>query len=148
MDVFGGGGVTVDVAKHMARRYRVFDIDPVRDDIAQHDITTGVPNGKPKPDLIFLDPPYWNQKKGEYGDQESNLSNLPLDKFHDQLANIVNECCKIASYTALIIGPTQKEWRFYDHAVEIMIRCGAPYHRIQVPYTTQQHGGNYVKMAK
>ena len=147
MDLFGGGGVTVDVCKHMARRYRVYDIEPVRDDIIKHDITNGIPNGTPKPDFIFLDPPYWSQKKGEYGEQETNLSNLGLDEFHNFLAELINECKKITT-TALIIGSSQKEWEFLDHAAEIMIRCGAPYERIQVPYNTQQYGGNRVKAAK
>ena len=86
-DLFGGGGITVDACRRHNRRYQVFDIDPVRDDIIKHDVMAGLPdvlkNRRPK--LIFLDPPYWSQKKGDYGDEPTNLSNLGIDEFHDVL---------------------------------------------------------------
>lgn len=149
-DLFGGGGVTIDVCKHMARRYAAWDIRPVRDDIMKHDITTGLPDFRPdlKPKLIFLDPPYWKQKRGDYSDHETNLANMSLSKFHNELEKIVNISLAKAEYVALIIGPTQKKWRFTDHAAEIMCRIGPPHHRIQVPYSTEIHGGAYVKNAK
>ena len=64
-DPFGGGGVTIDICKIWQRRYFVCDIQPT--EIAKekgmhtHDITTGLPDDLPKPNLVFLDPPYWNQ---------------------------------------------------------------------------------------
>lgn len=147
-DLFGGGGVTVDVCKHTARRYRVFDIGPIRDDIMQHDATTGLPVLKPKPDIIFLDPPYWKQKRGKWTSGETNLVNMPLDVFHSSLEKIVRGCMERAKYTALIIGATQHEHEFVDHSAEIMSRIGAPYQRIIVPYTTQQYGGAHIIRAK
>ena len=148
MDLFGGGGVTVDVAKHMARRYRVYDIEPVRDDIIEHDATNGVPGGAPAPKLIFLDPPYWKQKQGDYTEHETNLVNMELDQFHSTLADIVTDCRSVADWTALIIGQTQDGMRLHDHALEIVVRCGIPYHRIQVPYTTEQYKGAQINHAK
>ena len=55
---------------------------------------------------------------------------------------------KVAEYVAVIISPTQYDWTFKDHAAEMITRVGVPHHRISVPYTTEIHGGNYVKMAK
>jgi len=60
VDPMAGGGTTIDVCKAMFRRYRVYDINPVRDDIIKHDITKGFPKETKNCDLIFLDPPYFN----------------------------------------------------------------------------------------
>lgn len=147
-DLFGGGGVTVDACKRHARRYRVFDIDPIRDDMLQHDATDGMPKLQPKPNLIFLDPPYWKQKQGDYGNEPTNLANFDADNFHETLATIIQQAREIAEYVAVIISPTQYDWTFQDHAAEIMASVGVPHHRISVPYSTEIHGGNYVKMAK
>lgn len=60
VDPMAGGGTTVDVCKSMYRRYRAYDINPVRDDITKNDIREGFPKECKNCDLIFLDPPYFN----------------------------------------------------------------------------------------
>jgi len=60
VDPMAGGGTTIDVCKAMYRRYRAYDINPVRDDITQNDIKEGFPKECKNCDLIFLDPPYFN----------------------------------------------------------------------------------------
>ena len=60
VDPMVGGGTTIDVCKVMYRRYRAYDIKPLRDDIASHDIRNGFPDECKNCDLIFLDPPYYN----------------------------------------------------------------------------------------
>jgi len=153
VDLFAGGGVTIDVCNSDdldfgSRECLAYDIDPIRSDIQKRDIVKqGLPNFK-KAKMIFLDPPYWKQKKGEYNDHETNLANMSLDRFHDELTKIIIECQEKTEYTALIIGPTQENWGIIDHAAEIIYRIGPPWHRIQVPYSTQQHGGEYVSKAK
>jgi len=146
-DLFGGGGTTVDVCKHMARRYQVFDIDPVRDDIIKHDLMDGLPSAK-APNLIFLDPPYWRQKKDEYSDHETNLANMPLDTFYKAIVKIVKQSLKKADVVALLIGTTRKDGSRYDHAAMIMGEIGPPFQRIIVPYTTQIVRGADVASAK
>lgn len=151
VDLFGGGGTTVDVCKHMARRYRVYDIAPVRDDIHEHDASQGFPPEARGCNLVFLDPPYGPQNKGKYGKQPSNLANLSPEEFYTSLTKIIKDSIKAVAdkgYAALIIGPTQENWQFDDHAAELITRVGVPHHRISVPYSTEIHGGNYVKMAK
>lgn len=60
VDPMAGGGTTVDVCKSMYRRYRAYDVNPVRDDITKNDIREGFPKECKNCDLIFLDPPYFN----------------------------------------------------------------------------------------
>lgn len=66
VDPMAGGGTTIDVCKYLLRRYRCYDIDPKRVDIHPWDIRRGYPHLPQKPDLIFLDPPYWRLKRDEY----------------------------------------------------------------------------------
>jgi transposase len=154
VDPMAGGGTTIDVCKAMLRRYRAYDINPVRPDIKQWDITQGFPDECKGCDLIFLDPPYWKQKRGEYSDHETNLANLSLDDFYSAMDNIfasAHSVLKKNGRIALIIGPTQEDEVIYDHAFQLYKLLEKRFtfvNRIIVPYTTQIHGGNYVKMAK
>ncbi len=60
IDPMAGGGTTQDVCKTMYRRWRAYDIKPLRPDIKKHDITTDFSNEVNDGDLIFLDPPYYD----------------------------------------------------------------------------------------
>jgi len=146
-DPFGGGGVTIDVCRYMMRRYKVFDIEPRREDIEKWDVVKdglAVTNAK----LMFLDPPYWAQKKGVYPHGETNLANMDLDIFNEELEKIVKSGLDAEMIVALIIGATQHEQDFVDHAGEMIRRIGLPHQRIIVPYTTQQYGGAHVNQSK
>ena len=153
VDPFAGGGSTIDVCAahgddYGNRKCMAFDIEPIRKDIKRWDaVAQGLPVF-PHAKMLFLDPPYWRQKRGEYSDHETNLANLPLDRFHDEMERIVRSGLEKADLVALIIGPTQEHWELIDHAAEMMRRIGVPWKRIQVPYSTQQHGGQYVLNAK
>jgi len=154
VDPMAGGGTTVDVCKVMARRFRAYDIHPVRDDIALHDITTGFPQECSGCDLVFMDPPYWKQKQGEYSGDGTNLANLPLMRFYDAMRGIIksaHDVLKDGGYIAVIIGPTQEQGQIYDHARAIgtMLESWFTFaNRIIVPYTTQQAKGYHVSDAK
>jgi hypothetical protein len=153
VDLFAGGGVTIDVCRaadddYGRRKCEAFDIEPRRRDIKQWDVVKlGLPPFEPAR-LLFLDPPYWRQKQGEYSGHETNLANMSLAMFHDELEKVVVAGLGRADLVALIIGPTQENWEIADHAAEMIRRIGVPWKRIQVPYSTQQHGGNYVRIAK
>lgn len=153
IDIFGGGGSTLDVCNAINddfgnRKCLIYDIAPVRKDIKKWDtVKSGLPDF-PHARLLFLDPPYWKQKQGEYGDAETNMANMPLDRFHHELEKVIVAGLNRADLIALIMGPTQENWVRTDHAAEIMCRVGVPMDRIQVPYSTQQHGGEYVSKAK
>lgn len=156
VDLFAGGGTTLDVCKYhdddFGNRSCIgYDIDPKRQDIQKWDLIKDRLPDLSKAKLVFLDPPYWKQKQGEYSADKTNLANMPLNIFHGELSKIVAQCLAAIpaeSYVALIIGPTQESLSFFDHAAEMMCAVGNPYHRIIVPYSTQIHGGNYVSIAK
>lgn len=154
VDPFGGGGTTLDACKVMDRRYRVYDLKPVRDDIKQHDITTGFPTEARGCDLIFLDPPYWSQKQGEYSADGTNLANLPLDEFYRAMWAIFESAYNTlpeGGYIAVIISPSQEQGKIYDHALEFVKLLEKRFrfvNRIIVPYTTQQAKPYHVSSAK
>ena len=65
-DPMAGGGTSLRVCQQMYRRWQASDIAPIIDEIQSHDITQGFPDWLTKPDFIFLDPPYWDMKEGDY----------------------------------------------------------------------------------
>jgi hypothetical protein len=158
-DPFGGGGSTIDRCVERKRRYFVSDLTPIpaRDDIRQWDITQGLPDDLPVPDLVFLDPPYWKQAEGEYSDKLTDLGNVDLDVFLDTIGNITKDVkrkwgkSRPGARLALIIGARKYEGEYIDLPLLCYQRIAKYLQldvRIQVPYSTQVHNGNYVKMAK
>lgn len=160
-DPFGGGGSTLDKCQERMRRCYISDLNPVparEQDIRLHDITTGMPKDLPVPDLVFLDPPYWQQAKHKHSKDKTDLANVELDVFLDQIRDIAKQVkrkwvnAKRDSGTlAIIIGA----WKEDGKKVDLPFLC---YERISkylplteriiVPYSTQVHGGAFVNMAK
>ena len=156
-DPFAGGGTTVDACKQMLRRYYCTDliVKPGREkDIMQHDITKGLPDGMPKPDLAFLDPPYWKQAEGKYSDSASDLANMSLDDFYSALGKLFNELTvRGVERIALVIAPTQypNDLNFEDHIFKFDKMLDGKYEiemRYILPYSTQQYNGTQVEIAK
>lgn len=155
VDPMGGGGVTIDVCKVMYRRYQAYDIHPVRNDIRAHDLTHGFHKDARGAALIFFDPPYWKQKRGDYSDDANNLANLSLEAFYGVMLRVLMsayDTLKPGGVAALIIGPTQEHGVIHDHAMTIgrtFESAGFAYeNRVIVPYTTQQVSGADVAQAK
>lgn len=154
VDPMAGGGTTIDVCKAMLRRYRAYDINPVREDIKKHDATTGLHPDTKNCNFIFLDPPYWKQKRGSYSGDETNVANLELEEFYSMMDTVFVSAKTVLTdggHIAVIIGPTQEGGKLYDHAFELNKLLENHFqfvNRIIVPYTTQQHGGAYVNNAK
>lgn len=158
-DPFGGGGSTIDKCLERKRRYYVSDLTPIpaRNDIRQWDITQGLPPGLPVPDLVFLDPPYWKQAEEKYSEKETDLANMPLDKFIESIGNLAKNVkrkwngARPNGKLAIIIGPYQKDWQTTDlpfMCYQVITKYLTPHIRVQVPYSTQVHGGQYVQNAK
>ena len=143
VDPMAGGGVTVDVCRAMKRRCLAFDAAPVRGDVAKHDATKPWPVEENSAALVFLDPPYWKQKKEAY-QGENDLAKMKLDEFYRAMQQVFRHAKKAlrsGGYLAVIIGPTQDNGRVYDHALEFAFDLQQEYeyvNRIIVPYTTQQ----------
>lgn len=156
-DPFGGGGSTIDVCIERKRRYYVSDLTPIpaRTDIREHDITQGLPKDLSVPKLIFLDPPYWKQAEGKYSEKETDLANMGIDDFLDAIGNIAKEAKRKwrqnGGKLAIIIGEYKKDNEYIDLpflCYEKIKKYLSLIRRYQVPYSTQVHGGNFVKMAK
>jgi hypothetical protein len=160
-DPFGGGGSTFDVCMKRKRRCWITDLTVVparKDDIRQHDITTGLglPNGL-VPDLVFLDPPYWRQAQGKYSDKPTDLSNMELDPFLEMIGNIARDVktkwrnAKRSGKLAIIISPWKEDGQKV-HLQALLYERIAKYltleEWISVPYSTQVHGGAFVAKAK
>ena len=159
-DPFGGGGSTIDKCIERSRRYYVSDLNPIpaRDDIRRHDITTGLPDDLPVPDLMFLDPPYWKQAEGKYSQDATDLSNVDLEQFLTTIAELAKavkrkwvNAKRERGVLALIIGPWKHDGRMLDLALlcyERISKYLPLVQRIIVPYSTQVHGGAFVELAK
>lgn len=153
-DPFAGSGVMVEVCKQMFRRYQVSDIAPIIEEIRKHDITQGFPDWLVKPDFIFLDPPYWSMKKGEYSKDETNLANLPLDRFYREIEKIALRARKVlreGGRVAIITSASQEQGQVYDHALvfyEIFRKRFEYLNRYIVPYTREQVSAAQVEQAE
>jgi DNA-binding transcriptional regulator YdaS (Cro superfamily) len=158
VDLFAGSGTTVDVAKRMGRRVWAADI---RGDhysphlpIHAHDATTGWPEPAPrKADLVFLDPPYWQQAVGRYSSEPNEMAEMDLEGFTAAWSVVVKAVTDHAARVAYIISPTQlDDGTVVDHATAML----APFidlgwrveRRIIVPYSTQQATGQQVTWAR
>lgn len=153
-DPMAGGGTTIRVCKAMYRRWQASDIAPIVSEIKCHDITAGFPGWLTKPDFIFLDPPYWDMKKGEYSNDKTNLANMDLEDYYqaiDSIAKSAKQVLRDGGYIAWIVSASQKSDRWIDHAIRfftIFEKYFTPVLRCDVPYNTQQYTGNNVKTAK
>lgn len=156
-DPFAGAGTTVDTCKKMFRRYFCTDrkVKPGREaDIKEHDITTGLPE-MPKPDFVFLDPPYWAQAEGMYSNDSEDFGNMSLERFYSEFNKVLDEfkAWKIKKI-AIVIQPTQ--WKnenhaFEDHIFKFHEMLSDKYEiemRYILPYSTQQYTPQMVDSAK
>ena len=155
-DPFAGSGTTIDACREMFRQYIVSDLTPdkSRPEIFEHDITTGLPDNLPKPDMVFLDPPYWKQAEGKYSDSDHDLGNMPLDEFYQSMYNLFSEIAsRKINKIALVIQPTQyaNNLIFEDHILKFDKMLHSKYEiemRYILPYSTQQYNAQMVEKAK
>jgi len=86
IDPMAGGGITLDACILLNRKCRSYDIEPVRDEIEKHDITTGYPELKKKPNAVFCDPPYWSCV-----DYNSGLSSYSLEDYYKAISKFIKD---------------------------------------------------------
>ena len=156
IDPMAGSGIIRDVCKKLFRRYMLFDIKPVREDIpiTQNDILEGLPDTAKNTDLAYFDPPYFNLMN-EYPDNHftetyDTFLNA-MEKSFKNLRPILNKNGRIA----LILKPMNEkmlsgEW--LDMTFDcVSIAKNLEYKiekRIVAPLSTQQFNGNDVTRAK
>ncbi len=163
VDPFGGSGTTLDVCRYMNRRCLIYDLKPARGDIVQHDISKGFPKEAQGCDLIFLDPPYWRQKRSKYPKKEGSFSDVSLEEFNRKMEKLIWDCyetLKAGGYVALLIQNTTElggdlaltRSYYADHVFDgyiSFINAGfTSVQRINVPLTWEQFAGFDVKEAK
>lgn len=163
VDPFGGSGTSLDVCRYMNRRCLIYDLKPDRGDIVQHDISKGFPEEAKGCDLIFLDPPYWRQKRSKYPKKEGSFSDVSLEEFNRKMEKLINDCyetVKAGGYVALLIQNTTELGRdltltrryYADHVFDCyisFIKAGfTPVQRINVPLTWEQFAGFDLKEAR
>jgi len=156
-DPFAGSGMTVDVCEEMARRYYCsdFQVEPGREGkIREHDITTGLPDDLSKPQLAFLDPPYWKQAEGRYSKKDSDLGNMGLDDFNAAMTDLLVDLKrKRTERIAVVIQPTQyaSGFDYTDHVFDFAPVLDETYEiemRYILPYETEQYNATQVEKAK
>lgn len=160
IDPFTGGGSTIDICQKRFRRYFASDRKPIVErakEIRQHDVTTGLPKPPQWKDvsLVYLDPPYWRQSKGEYSNDPTDLANMPLEQFNVSLSKLIKDFAsklRDDARIALMIQPTQwnaPERAFIDHVGDMLRMVKLPMEmRFSVPYESQQCNAQMVEWAK
>ena len=165
VDPFGGGGSTLDVCQERGRRCWISDRKPkpgMENKLRVLDITQELPPLNKRwsdVSLVYLDPPYWAQAKGEYSQDAEDLANYPsADDFHSEMAKVVKAFAaklKPGSHIALIIQPTQwrsPERQFTDHVFEIIKTVGNKKliveNRVSCPYSTEQYNAQMTDWAR
>jgi DNA modification methylase len=85
IDPMAGGGTTIDACLVMGRKCLAFDSEPetcnARVDIRQKDALEAIEGLTRKPDMIFLDPPYYKKMDRDYG--EHSVSKLERNEYLD-----------------------------------------------------------------
>ena len=137
----------------MNRKCRAYDLNPVRQEIQRNNVLEGIPDKNV--DFIFLDPPYYNQRKDDYLPTKFTES---LKSFNEAMRTAFKNChdsLKPKGILALIMGPQQ--WKlergdWADHSftlTNIALEQGfAEIYRIVSPLPTQQFQGYDVDRAK
>jgi DNA modification methylase len=153
IDPMAGGGVTVDCCLVMNRKCRAYDLNPVRPEIQKNDILDGIPDKNV--DFIFLDPPYYNQRKDDYVPTKFTES---LTSFNEAMRRAFKNCydaLKPTGVLALIMGPQQwklEEGNWADHSLTLtnvaLEQRFKEIYRIVSPLPTQQFTGYDVDRAK
>jgi ParB-like chromosome segregation protein Spo0J len=165
VDPFGGGGSTLDVCRKRGRRCWISDRKPqpgLEDKIRTLDVVEELPPLHKRwsdVSLVYLDPPYWAQARGEYSDDAADLGNYEdAGTFNKAMADLVRAFGKklrVDARVGLIIQPTQ--WRapereFTDHVTEIVRLVGNKTlvleNRVSCPYSTEQCNPQMVEWAK
>lgn len=155
-DPFAGGGTTVLSAIPMRRKVWASDLEPsdLTLPIVKHDVLEGWPEAAPaEVDLIFLDPPYWKQARGQYPEHPSQLGEMELSEFMEAWDSVIASMAEhlvSGGRLAYIVSPTQEQWRVVDHALAMRDACLSrgleQIRRIIVPYQSEQtHGGHVTK---
>jgi ParB family chromosome partitioning protein len=122
VDPMAGGGTTLDVCESMGRRCLAYDLEPVRPDIARHDVNKGLPHEAHGCDLVFCDPPYHTMLARRYA--AAGVDTAPLAGWIAFLNSLAVSCfgaLRAGGHAALLLAnQTEKDLPaghgYIDHA--------------------------------
>jgi len=151
-----GSGIVRDACRKLVRRYQLYDIKPIREDILikKNDILEGFPEEAKNTDLVYFDPPYYNlmdeyPDNGFTGSYDEFLHVMKLS--FNNLLPILNEGGRVA----LILKPMNEEMMAGDW-LDLTFDCTQMARemgytlekRITAPLSTQQFKAHDVTRAK
>lgn len=156
VDPMAGSGVVRDVCRKLLRRYMLFDIKPLREDIpiTENNILQGFPDKAKNADLVYFDPPYYNLMN-EY---PINGFTKSYDSFLGSMDKSLSNICSILASNgkiALILKPMNEkmlEGEWLDLTFDCLTMAKKQGYkllkRISAPLSTQQFTANDVTRAK
>lgn len=156
IDPMAGSGVVRDVCRRLLRRYILFDIEPIREDIPleKNDLLEGFPDKAKDTDLVYFDPPYYNLMS-EYPKNAFNESYESFLQSMEKSLENIKSILKPEGKVALILKPMNVEMISGDwldltnDCISIARNLGYNLvKRISAPLSTQQFGPNDVNRAK
>lgn len=157
VDPFAGGGITIDVCREMKRVCFASDIDPRRPDIFKWDMQHGYPPYESPPQLVFLDPPYWNMVGEEYSND--GVGSFDFIQFLQFLKKLAHDTARVLDPGGVVCAVIMKQkfrlpeglpfmdWPFtwYSFFRETGL---APIDRIMLPWPTSIWQAFHVERAK
>lgn len=157
VDPFAGGGITIDVCKDMKRVCFASDIDPRREDIFKWNMQQGYPPYPQPPQLVFLDPPYWNMVAEDYS--EDGVASMDFIGFLQFLKKLAHDTAAVLEPGGVVAAVIMKQkfrlpeglpfmdWPFtwYTFFRETGL---APVDRIMLPWPTNIWQAFHVERAK
>jgi len=122
LDPMAGGGVTPDTCLAMGRRCWSFDmednpdtrpeIEPYYWDLKSRDWKSTIPASKDKPDLIIMDPPYFDKKASEYDKESiSGFTRQQYLEFFERFFTYLKKSSKKSTKLAFI----NADWRDFQN---------------------------------
>jgi predicted transcriptional regulator len=155
VDPMAGGGTTIDVCRSMYRRYRAYDINPLRDDIQKWDITQGFPEEARNCDFVFLDPPYY--KKIDEKMSAEAVASMNRDGFMNFIGKLAKDCYRAVKKNGIValLMSDFIDYEKYENSVfafqytMLFEATGLrAINHVSVPLSTQQRTGFQVNQAK
>ena len=156
LDPMAGSGIVRDACRNLMRRYLMYDIKPLREDIPiqQNDILQGFPDKAKGTDFVYFDPPYFNLMS-EYPDNAFTKDYESfLGAMRTSLKNI-KTILRDGGKVALILKPMNEkmmEGEWLDMSIDCaFIAKELGYKlvkRICAPLSTQQFQAHSVTKAK
>jgi ParB-like chromosome segregation protein Spo0J len=122
VDPMAGGGTTMDVCQAMGRRCLAYDLAPVRPEIRQHDVKSGLTHEASGCDLVFADPPYHTMLARRYAaDGLAEASLAEWIAFLQDFARHAHAALRPGGVVALLLAnQTEKDlpagFGYIDHA--------------------------------